>query len=345
MLTKRQWHPESLLAFGASLMIALGLGGALPGLFENGSAGQMAANVLVLPFAILVSLIVWFQVNRRVYKVPLSLEDTFGFNSKNLGRCIVSGFVMGFVLVFVAMILAYVSSRIIESLGQDQGLVSLDEDKNGIITSEEWRNADKALVALDLNKDGQLSEEEIINKTNFFGDESSLTVLDIDKDRIISNEEIQNAGENLAALDKNKDGQLSGKEITTKANPQKLVLLIADLIDQKKYIGLCFFICMAVIVAPVVEELLFRGVLYPAIKQIGYPRFAAIGTAILFALFHVNLVTFLSLTAVALGLVVLYEFTDNLLAPIIAHAVFNTSNVFMIFYSSAQTAVPSWVIW
>ena len=89
---------------------------------------------------------------------------------------------------------------------------------------------------------------------------------------------------------------------------------------------------MAVVVAPVVEEILFRGILYPAIKQIGYPRIAAIGTAILFALFHVNLLTFASLTAVALGLIALYEFTDNLLAPIVAHAVFNASNLTMLFW-------------
>ena len=85
-------------------------------------------------------------------------------------------------------------------------------------------------------------------------------------------------------------------------------------------------------VAAVVEEMLFRGILYAASKQIGYPRIAAIGTAILFALFHVNLLTFASLTAVALGLIALYEFTDNLLAPIVAHAVFNASNLTMLFW-------------
>jgi len=117
------------------------------------------------------------------------------------------------------------------------------------------------------------------------------------------------------------------------AEPQKLVTLIAEEAAKPDQTGtLVFFVVMAAVVAPVVEEILFRGILYPAIKQIGYPRIAAIGTAILFALFHVNLLTFASLTAVALGLIALYEFTDNLLAPIVAHAVFNASNLTMLFW-------------
>ena len=115
--------------------------------------------------------------------------------------------------------------------------------------------------------------------------------------------------------------------------PQKLVKLIAEESTKQENIGpLIFFVVMAVAVAPVAEEILFRGILYPAIKQIGYPRVAAIGTALLFALFHVNLLTFASLTVVALGLIALYEFTDNLLAPITAHAVFNASNLIMLFW-------------
>ena len=117
------------------------------------------------------------------------------------------------------------------------------------------------------------------------------------------------------------------------AEPQKLVTLIAEEAAKPDQPGaLIFFVVMAVAVAPVAEEILFRGILYPAIKQIGYPNVAAIGTAILFALFHVNLLTFASLTAVALGLIALYEFTDNLLAPIVAHAVFNASNLTMLFW-------------
>ena len=217
-------------------MLALAPGAAIAGLFEDGSVAQMAANVTVLPVAILVAVTVWFQVNRRFYQSSISLADAFGFNSKNTGRCLLLGLASGLGLVLIAMVLALLSNLLIQSLGDH-------------------------------------------------------------------------------------------------AEPQKLVTLIAEESTKKENIWtLIFFVVMSVAVAPIVEEILFRGILYPAIKQIGHPRLAAIGTALLFALFHVNLLTFASLTVVALGLIALYEFTDNLLAPITAHAVFNASNLVMLIW-------------
>jgi membrane protease YdiL (CAAX protease family) len=83
---------------------------------------------------------------------------------------------------------------------------------------------------------------------------------------------------------------------------------------------------MAIFLAPVTEELVFRGILYPVIKQRGYPRLALWGTAFIFAAIHVNLVTFVPLFALAVLLTLLYDWTDNLLAPITAHAAFNALN-------------------
>jgi len=90
---------------------------------------------------------------------------------------------------------------------------------------------------------------------------------------------------------------------------------------------------VTIVLAPAAEELLFRGILYTAIKHAGYPRIALWGTALLFAAIHLNLVTFLPLTILALALAILYERTDNLLAPITAHALFNGMN-FVILYST-----------
>jgi hypothetical protein len=90
---------------------------------------------------------------------------------------------------------------------------------------------------------------------------------------------------------------------------------------------------VTIVLAPAAEEMLFRGILYPWIKQAGFPRLALWGTALLFAAIHLNLVTFVPLTVLALGLTVLYDRTDNLWAPIAAHALFNAMN-FVILYSS-----------
>jgi len=83
---------------------------------------------------------------------------------------------------------------------------------------------------------------------------------------------------------------------------------------------------LAIVLAPMAEEILFRGILYPAIKQAGFPRLALWGVSLLFACVHNNLVTFVPLLVLALTLTALYERTDNLLAPIAAHALFNALN-------------------
>jgi uncharacterized protein len=102
--------------------------------------------------------------------------------------------------------------------------------------------------------------------------------------------------------------------------------------------GLLPFIIITVVVAPLGEELLFRGVLYPAIKRAGFPRLAWWGTSILFAAIHFNLPIFLPLLLLALLLVWLYERTDNLLAPLTAHMLFNAANLVIFFINGDPPA-------
>ncbi len=90
----------------------------------------------------------------------------------------------------------------------------------------------------------------------------------------------------------------------------------------------------AILVAPVVEEILFRGIFYAVIKQRGFPRLAFWGTSILFGLTHANAMTFIPLTVFAMALAWLYERTDNLLAPILTHSLFNLIN--FLFLMNAQ---------
>jgi CAAX protease family protein len=84
---------------------------------------------------------------------------------------------------------------------------------------------------------------------------------------------------------------------------------------------------ITVFLVPPAEEVFFRGILYPWIKQAGFPRFALWGTSLVFAGVHSNMMSFVPLTVLALALAVLYERTGNLLAPITAHAAFNAANL------------------
>jgi membrane protease YdiL (CAAX protease family) len=93
-----------------------------------------------------------------------------------------------------------------------------------------------------------------------------------------------------------------------------------------------YLIFFAVILAPLAEETLFRGILYPTIKQYGFPRLALWGSSLLFAAIHLNLSAFLPLTLFAIALTILYEKTRNLLACIVAHGIFNAFGVVLLYY-------------
>jgi membrane protease YdiL (CAAX protease family) len=96
----------------------------------------------------------------------------------------------------------------------------------------------------------------------------------------------------------------------------------------------------AIVFAPIVEELIFRGVLYPAVKHYTGAKAALWGVSILFAITHTNLTVLLPLTVLGIILTFLYETTRNLLAPIIAHSVFNAANfAFLVFQRYQEGAL------
>ena len=96
---------------------------------------------------------------------------------------------------------------------------------------------------------------------------------------------------------------------------------------------------LAIFVAPIVEEIVFRGLIYPTLKQNGLPRLAFWGTSLLFAVIHNNLAILLPLTFLAVVLTLLYETTDNLLAPILTHSVFNFVNFFWVLAQPSASIV------
>jgi membrane protease YdiL (CAAX protease family) len=98
------------------------------------------------------------------------------------------------------------------------------------------------------------------------------------------------------------------------------------LTDAKSWRTTIYLGVFAVLIAPVAEEFIFRGMLFPFVKRLGWPKLAWFGVSFLFALIHLNAPTFVPLFVFALALTWLYEKTDNLLAPITAHALFNAVN-------------------
>lgn len=98
-----------------------------------------------------------------------------------------------------------------------------------------------------------------------------------------------------------------------------------------------YFAVVAIVLAPLVEELIFRGILYPALKRAGRRQIALWATSLFFAAIHANLVTFIPLTFLAVVFTLLYEMTGNLAAPILAHGLFNATNYYLVVSQSQPT--------
>lgn len=90
-------------------------------------------------------------------------------------------------------------------------------------------------------------------------------------------------------------------------------------------IGLMIF--AAVIVAPLCEEIVFRGYLYPAAKKFVGPWAAGACSALVFAAAHGSLAALLPLFVFGCLLVFIYEKTGSLWAPVAVHFCFNGATV------------------
>lgn len=84
---------------------------------------------------------------------------------------------------------------------------------------------------------------------------------------------------------------------------------------------------MASVVAPVTEEIIFRGYVYPVAKRYCGVVAAALGSSLLFALIHYNAVGLIPLAFLSILMTVAYEKTRSIWMPIAIHMAFNSATV------------------
>lgn len=82
-----------------------------------------------------------------------------------------------------------------------------------------------------------------------------------------------------------------------------------------------------VIIAPVVEEVVFRGYIYTVTKRYTARIFSTLISAVLFAVVHNYIPGLVPLAFLAILLTISYEITGSLWAPISIHALFNASTL------------------
>lgn len=105
---------------------------------------------------------------------------------------------------------------------------------------------------------------------------------------------------------------------------QQVALVITD--DQPLALR-SYLMGMAVIVAPLFEEIVFRGILLPVCaKRVG-TGFAIILISLLFAICHRHLPSAVPLFILSVALSLAYLYTGNLLVPVCMHGLFNAFNL------------------
>ncbi|MBT8045473.1 MAG: CPBP family intramembrane metalloprotease [Verrucomicrobiae bacterium] len=82
-----------------------------------------------------------------------------------------------------------------------------------------------------------------------------------------------------------------------------------------------------ILIAPVAEEVVFRGYIYTATKRFSDRFFAAVFSSLLFGAVHFNIMALAPLIFLALVLAISYELSGSLWAPISIHALFNATTI------------------
>ncbi len=105
-------------------------------------------------------------------------------------------------------------------------------------------------------------------------------------------------------------------------------------------LGVTLLVLLVVFLGPLAEEVLFRGILYPALRARNGVRSAMVLSGILFGLIHVDLLWLVVPTAIlGVALAWLYEYTGSLWVSFMCHAVFNLTALALAFLAKALGVV------
>lgn len=100
---------------------------------------------------------------------------------------------------------------------------------------------------------------------------------------------------------------------------------ILETLDEVSNLSSGFFLTLIVVVilAPITEELIFRGILFEEINRLFDYKFAIFSTALLFGIYHFNILQGVNTFVMALILAIVYYYRKNILDSILIHMVNN----------------------
>lgn len=87
-----------------------------------------------------------------------------------------------------------------------------------------------------------------------------------------------------------------------------------------------------IFLAPIIEEVVFRGLFYAALKSYFPWIVSLIFSSVVFSLIHENILAFTLLFSLSLLLTFIYELYGKLFYPILIHSCFNITMLFLIYF-------------
>lgn len=109
--------------------------------------------------------------------------------------------------------------------------------------------------------------------------------------------------------------------------------IVEQIGDYRSPAGLISLGFVVVVIAPLSEELVFRGFVYGAVRRKGGFAVAGLISSLAFTIIHLqfHIVLFTQIFILGFVLAWIYERSKNLAAPILAHAVYNLAITMIIF--------------
>ncbi len=101
---------------------------------------------------------------------------------------------------------------------------------------------------------------------------------------------------------------------------------VSEILSLKTVLRLLSLLLLVVVVGPIAEELLFRGVIYGGLRTCFPVDVSALVSALIFGIYHKNIVQ--GLYAVAFGIILAYIFekTQSIWGSTLMHMAFNLSS-------------------
>jgi membrane protease YdiL (CAAX protease family) len=89
---------------------------------------------------------------------------------------------------------------------------------------------------------------------------------------------------------------------------------------------------LAGLIAPVIEEIVFRGFFYETLKRFLPIGFSALWVGIFFGIVHMHIGNLLALTVLGVAFSIVYERSKTLWSSIFLHGIFNTLQLMILFF-------------